>query len=333
MPKDATIPAEALTGSESIAVARRVLGVEIDGLNALIESLDGGFAASVELIAAVQGRVIVTGMGKSGHVARKIAATFASTGTPAQFVHPGEASHGDLGMITASDAVLALSNSGDTAELSDIVSYTRRFRIPLIAMTRRAASALAEAADIALILPESAEACPMGLAPTTSTTMMLALGDAVAVALLERKGFSARDFQALHPGGTLGRKLLHVADIMHDGEAMPIAVQGTKMAEAILTMSAKSFGCVGVVDGHGRLVGIITDGDLRRHMSAELLTSTVDAVMSRQPRTIRPRALVGEALNLMNAQTPRITCLFAVDDGARPVGILNVHDCLRAGAA
>ena len=333
MPKDATIPAEALTGSESIAVARRVLGVEIDGLNALIASLDGGFAASVELIAAVQGRVIVTGMGKSGHVARKIAATFASTGTPAQFVHPGEASHGDLGMITASDAVLALSNSGDTVELSDIVSYTRRFRIPLIAMTRRATSALAEAADIALILPESAEACPMGLAPTTSTTMMLALGDAVAVALLERKGFSARDFQALHPGGTLGRKLLHVADIMHVGEAMPIAVQGTKMAEAILTMSAKSFGCVGVVDGNGRLAGIITDGDLRRHMSAELLTSTVDAVMSRKPRTIRPRALVGEALNLMNAQTPRITCLFVVDDGARPVGILNVHDCLRAGAA
>ena len=333
MPKDATIPAEALTGSESIAVARRVLGVEIDGLNALIASLDGGFAASVELIAAVQGRVIVTGMGKSGHVARKIAATFASTGTPAQFVHPGEASHGDLGMITASDAVLALSNSGDTAELSDIVSYTRRFRIPLIAMTRRAASALAEAADIALIVPDSAEACPMGLAPTTSTTMMLALGDALAVALLERKGFSAHDFHSLHPGGTLGRKLLHVADIMHVGEAMPIAVQGTKMAEAILTMSAKSFGCVGVVDGNGRLAGIITDGDLRRHMSAELLTSTVDAVMSRKPRTIRPRALVGEALNLMNAQTPRITCLFAVEDDGRPVGILNVHDCLRAGAA
>lgn len=333
MPKDATIPAEGPTGSESIAVARRVLGMEIDGLRALIEGLDGRFAACVELIAAVRGRVIVTGMGKSGHVARKIAATFASTGTPAQFVHPGEASHGDLGMITAADAVLALSNSGDTVELSDIVGYTRRFRIPLIAMTRRAASALAEASDVALIVPESAEACPMGLAPTTSTTMMLALGDAVAVALLERKGFSARDFQALHPGGTLGRKLLHVADIMHDGEAMPIVAQGTKMSEAILTMSAKSFGCVGVVEAGGRLVGIITDGDLRRHMSAALLTSTVEAVMSRQPRTIRPRALVGEALNLMNAQTPRITCLFAVDDGARPVGILNVHDCLRAGVA
>ncbi len=333
MPKDATISAEGMTASESIAVARRVIGVEIDGLAAVIEGLDGRFAASVELIAGVQGRVIVTGMGKSGHIARKIAATFASTGTPAQFVHPGEASHGDLGMITAADAVLALSNSGDTVELSDIVSYTRRFRIPLIAMTRRATSALAEAADIALILPESAEACPMGLAPTTSTTMMLALGDAVAVALLERKGFSVHDFHSLHPGGTLGRKLLHVADIMHEGEAMPIVAHGTRMADAILTMSAKSFGCVGVVDGDGRLVGIITDGDLRRHMSAELLTSTVDAVMSHKPRTIRPRALIGEALNLMNAQTPRITCLFAVEDGGRPVGILNVHDCLRAGAA
>jgi arabinose-5-phosphate isomerase len=333
MPKDAIVQGDRASESVSIAVARRVLATEIDGLRALIDGLDERFSASVALIAAVRGRVIVTGMGKSGHVARKIAATFASTGTPAQFVHPGEASHGDLGMITASDAVLALSNSGDTAELAAIVDYTRRFRIPLIAMTRRAASALAEAADIALVVPDSAEACPMGLAPTTSTTMMLALGDALAVALLERKGFSARDFHSLHPGGMLGRKLLHVADIMHDGAAMPIVAEGTRMGEAILTMSAKSFGCVGVVDARGRLVGIITDGDLRRHMSAELLSSSVDVVMSRRPRTIRPRALVGEALNLMNAQTPRITCLFAVDDETRPVGILNVHDCLRAGAA
>src|SRR5476649_811615 len=254
MPKDATIPAERISESESIAVARRVLGMEIDGLRALIDSLDGRFDAAIDLIAAVRGRVIVSGMGKSGLVARKIAATFASTGTPAQFVHPGEASHGDLGMITEEDAVIALSNSGDTAELADLVAYASRFNIPLIAMTRRAASALGEAADVCLLLPESAEACPMGLAPTTSTTMMLALGDALAVALLERKGFSARDFQALHPGGTLGRKLLHVADIMHDGAAMPIVAQGTLMAEAILAMSAKSFGCVGVVDGAGGLV-------------------------------------------------------------------------------
>src|SRR5260221_6208446 len=207
MPKDATIPAEDTSNSESIAVARRVLAMEIDGLRALIDGLDEEFAATIALIAAVQGRVIVTGMGKSGHVARKIAATFASTGTPAQFVHPAEASHVDLGMITAADAVLALSNSGDTAELSDIVGYTRRFRIPLIAMTRRAASALAEAADITLIVPDSAEACPMGLAPTTSTTMMLALGDALAVALLERKGFSPHDFDSLHPAATPGPQL------------------------------------------------------------------------------------------------------------------------------
>jgi arabinose-5-phosphate isomerase len=272
-------------------------------------------------------------MGKSGHVARKLAATFASTGTPAQFVHPGEASHGDLGMITAKDAVLALSNSGDTAELADIVGYSRRFRIPLIAMTRQAQSSLAEAADIALVLPPAPEACPLGLAPTTSTTMMLALGDALAVTLLERRGFSVDDFQILHPGGQIGRDLLRVADIMHTGDALPLVPQGTLMGEAILVMTAKSKGCVGILGPRRRLIGIITDGDLRRHMSGALLGSTVDAVMSRNPRTIRPRALVGEALNLMNAHAPRITCLFAVDEAMRPVGILHVHDCLRAGAA
>jgi arabinose-5-phosphate isomerase len=236
-------------------------------------------------------------------------------------------------MIAAGDAVLALSNSGETAELADIVSHTRRFRIPLVAMTRRAGSALAEAADVLLLLPESAEACPLGLAPTTSTTMMLALGDALAIAIMERKGFSPTDFHALHPGGQLGRTLLHVSDIMHEGAAIPLVARGALMAEAILTMTAKSFGCVGVVDGEGRLVGVITDGDLRRHMSAELLAATVDAVMSATPRTIRPRALVGEALNLMNAGTPRILCLFVVDEAMRPIGVLNVHDCLRAGAA
>jgi arabinose-5-phosphate isomerase len=317
--------------SATVAAARRVLRMEIDGLRALIDSLDGRFDAAIELIAAVRGRVIVSGMGKSGHVARKIAATFASTGTPAQFVHPGEASHGDLGMITAEDAVIALSNSGDTVELADLVAYARRFRIPLIAMTRRGASALGEAADVCLLLPESAEACPMGLAPTTSTTMMLALGDAIAVALLERKGFSAQDFQILHPGGQLGRKLLRVSDIMHRGEEIPLVPRGVQMHEAILTMTAKSFGCVGVVDAANHLIGIVTDGDLRRHMGSDLLNAPVDAIMSRSPRTIRPRALAGEALNLMNAQTPHITCLFVVDDQKRPIGILHVHDCLRAG--
>jgi arabinose-5-phosphate isomerase len=323
MPKDAA--------DNPIAVARRVLRTEIAGLSALTDGLDGRFADAVDLLAATTGRVTVTGMGKSGHVARKIAATFASTGTPAQFVHPAEASHGDLGMIAPGDAVLGLSNSGDTAELSDILAYTRRFRIPLVAMTRRDGSALAEAADIALVLPASEEACPMGLAPTTSTTMMLALGDALAVAMLERKGFSAADFQRLHPGGQLGRQLLTVKDIMHEGGAMPLVPLGTLMADAILTMTTKSFGCVGVTDAPGRLVGIITDGDLRRHMGDALLRSAVDKVMNKRPKTIRPQALAAEALGRMNQHT--ITSLFAVDDAQCPLGIIHIHDCLRAGIA
>jgi arabinose-5-phosphate isomerase len=332
MPKDA-LSANQLNAIASIAVAQRVLRVEIDGLRLLESGLDERFADAVERLAAVRGRVIVTGMGKSGHIARKIAATLASTGTPAQFVHPGEASHGDLGMIAAGDAIIALSNSGDTAELADIVAYAKRFRIPLIAMTSRLGSALAEAADVALILPDSAEACPMGLAPTTSTTMMMALGDAVAVALLERKGFSASDYKVLHPGGQLGRKLLRVDDIMHTGSAVPLVPLDTVMSDAILTMTRKSFGCVGVTDGGGRLVGIITDGDLRRHMSSDLLAHTVDVVMSRRPRTIRPRALAAEAVNLMNAQSPQITSLFVVDGGLQPIGFVHLHDCLRAGIA
>jgi arabinose-5-phosphate isomerase len=323
MPKDSI--------DNPIAVARRVLRMEIAGLSALNEGLDGGFAQAVDLLAAVAGRVTVTGMGKSGHIAHKIAATFASTGTPAQFVHPAEASHGDLGMIAPGDGVLALSNSGDTAELGDIVAHSRRFRIPLVAMTRRGESSLAEAADVALVLPASEEACPMGLAPTTSTTMMLALGDALAIAMLERKGFSAADFQRLHPGGELGRQLLTVKDIMHAGEAMPLVAVGTGMADAILVISAKSFGCVGVADASGKLVGIITDGDLRRHMGDGLLRSTVDKVMNKQPKTIRPNALAAEALGRMNQQA--ITSLFAVDGERRALGIVHIHDCLRAGIA
>ena len=324
MPKDAV--------DNTLAVARRVLKTEIAGLTALAAELNGRFSEAVNLLAATKGRVTVTGMGKSGHVARKIAATFASTGTPAQFVHPAEASHGDLGMIAPGDAVLALSNSGETEELADIVAYTRRFRIPLLAMTRGGQSALAEAADVTLLLPSSAEACPMGLAPTTSTTMMLALGDALAVALLERKGFSSGDFQVLHPGGKLGQKLLRVADIMHDGDAVPLVGRNTVMAEAILVMTTKSFGCVGVTDDAGRLIGIVTDGDLRRHMGDDdLLRATVDRVMSGKPKTIRPQALAAEALGLMNASA--ITSLFAVDDKRRPLGILHIHDCLRAGIA
>ena len=320
-----------LRKTSDVDVARRVLRTEIAGLEALVAGLDGAFTAAVELLAKVKGRVTVSGMGKSGHVARKIAATFSSTGTPAQFVHPGEASHGDLGMIAENDAVLALSNSGDTAELDAIVAYTKRFRIPLLAMTRRHGSALAEAADVPLLLPASAEACPMGLAPTTSTTMMLALGDALAVALLERKGFSTSDFQRLHPGGQLGRQLLRVADIMHGEDAVPLVPRGTAMAEAILVMTTKSFGCVGVIDGAGALIGIVTDGDLRRHMGDRLLSVAVDAVMNARPKTIRPQALAAEALGQMNALS--ITSLFAVDEARRPLGILHIHDCLRAGIA
>ncbi|WP_207480510.1 KpsF/GutQ family sugar-phosphate isomerase [Arenibaculum pallidiluteum] len=317
-------------GDADRRVAVRVLGTEAEALQALAESLDGSFSRAVCLLAGIEGRVTVTGMGKSGHVARKIAATLASTGTPAQFVHPAEASHGDLGMITAADAVIALSNSGETTELSDIVAYTRRFGIPLIGMTRRARSSLAEQADVALLLPQTPEACPLGLAPTTSTTMMMALGDAIAVALLERRGFSAADFQVFHPGGSLGRQLLRVLDVMHSGEALPLVGEDTPMGEALLVMSAKSFGCVGVVNGEGRLVGIVTDGDLRRHMSPRLLEERAADVMTRDPKTIRAGALAAEALGLMNART--ITSLFVTDEG-RPVGILHIHDCLRAGVA
>jgi arabinose-5-phosphate isomerase len=325
------LSAPAREDHRDIEAARRVLATEIAGLTALAKSLDGAFVAAIDTLARAKGRVIVTGMGKSGHIARKIASTLASTGTPAQFVHPAEASHGDLGMIAPGDAVIALSNSGDTAELADVLAYTRRFRIPLVALTRRSESALADAADVALVLPASAEACTLGLAPTTSTTMMLALGDAIAVALLERRGFSAEDFQALHPGGRLGQQLLRVADIMHEGAAVPLVRRGQSMADAILVITAKSFGCAGVTDEANRLVGIVTDGDLRRHMGSALLAERVETVMTPTPKTIRPQALAAEALGQMNAQA--ITSLFVVDDAWHPLGILHIHDCLRAGVA
>jgi arabinose-5-phosphate isomerase len=321
-----------LNEAKDIAVARRVLKTEIAGLEALAAGLDDAFTQAVDILAAVKGRVIVSGMGKSGHVARKTAATFASTGTPAQFVHPAEASHGDLGMIARADAILALSNSGDTAELADLIGYSRRFRLPLVAMTMRETSALAEAADVTLLLPAAAEACPMGLAPTTSTTMMLALGDALALALLERRNFSESDFQLLHPGGQLGRRLLRVADIMHAGDAVPLVPRGTAMAEAILVMTQKSFGCVGITDGEGRLDGIVTDGDLRRHMGGDgMLRAPVETVMSKGPKATRASALAAEALGQMN--TLNITSLFVLDEAQKPVGIVHIHDCLRAGVA
>jgi arabinose-5-phosphate isomerase len=317
--------------ARDLDVGRRVLWAEIAGVERLARALDGAFGRALDLCAAARGRLIVTGIGKSGHVARKIAATLASTGKPAQFVHAAEASHGDLGMIGAEDAILALSNSGESGELSDIIGYSRRFEIPLIAMTAGRNSTLAQAADVVLLLPGAAEACPMGLAPTTSTTMMMALGDALAIALLERKGFSPADFQLLHPGGRLGRGLLRVADIMHSGNAIPLVSPRTPMSEAILVMTAKSFGCVGVCDGEGRLIGVITDGDLRRHMDDRLLARSVAEIMHAEPKTTTPAHLAAEALGLMNRFA--ITALFVVDDEARPTGFLHMHDCLRAGVA
>ena len=320
------------TGLDSAApdrqAAARVLHAAIAALTGLIDALGAEFTQALDHLQAVRGRVIVTGMGKSGHVAAKIAATLASTGTPAQFVHPGEASHGDLGMITAADAVIALSKSGETAELGDLVNHCKRFGIPLVAITGGSTSALAGAADVVLLIPDLPEACPMGLAPTTSTTAMLALGDALAVALLERRGFTAQDFKLLHPGGSLGNKLRRVADLMHAEADMPSVPETATMAEALLEMTAKRVGCVGVLSAEGNLAGIITDGDLRRHMSVDLPRHLVADLMTRTPVTILPGALLVEALALMNARS--ITSLFVVDAG-RPVGVLHVHDCLRAG--
>ncbi len=314
-----------------LAVARRVIRAEIEGLEQLSQTLNSAFGVALDLCAVARGRLIVTGIGKSGHVARKIAATLASTGTPAQFVHPAEASHGDLGMIGLDDAILALSNSGESGELDDIIAYSRRFKIPLVAITGGRGSTLAEAADVVLPLPAADEACPMGLAPTTSTTMMIALGDALAIALLERKGFSSADFQLFHPGGKLGRRLLRVGDIMHAGGNVPLVSPDAPMSEAILVMTAKSFGCVGVCGEGGRLVGVITDGDLRRHMDDRLLARSVGEIMHRDPKTITAAHLAAEALGLMNRFA--ITALFVVDDSLRPAGFLHMHDCLRAGVA
>ena len=320
--------------SSDIASALRVLKLEAEGLSALSAALSDGlgqpFTDAVDLIRNAPGRVVVTGMGKSGHIARKIAATMASVGTPAYYVHPGEASHGDMGMIRQDDVVIALSNSGETTELGDIIGYCSRFGIGLIGITSGPGSALAEGASVALVMPRAPEACPLGLAPTTSTTMALALGDALAVALLERRGFSADDFQVLHPGGKLGRRLMRVADIMHTGDAMPLVRPDDPMADVLIVMTTCRLGCAGVADHAGALVGIITDGDLRRHMGTDLVARNAAAVMTPKPLTIRPEALAAEALGLMNAR--EITGLFAVRDG-HPVGFIHLHDCLREGVA
>ncbi|MBL8588363.1 MAG: KpsF/GutQ family sugar-phosphate isomerase [Methylobacteriaceae bacterium] len=321
--------------SPAVASALRTLAVERAGIAQLESALAGPLGAAFDrataVIGAAQGRVIVSGMGKSGHVGRKIAATLASTGTPAYFVHPGEASHGDLGMIRADDAVLALSWSGETPELADIITYARRFHLGLVAITANADSALGRAADVALVLPKAEEACPNGLAPTTSTTMQLALGDALAVALLEARGFTAQDFRIFHPGGRLGAKLTLVRDLMHRGSRLPLVKAGSTMAEAVVEISAKGLGCVGVVGAEGRLVGIITDGDLRRHMRPDLLTAGVEDVMTPGPQTIAPETLAAAALDLLNSR--KITTLFVIDERAQPCGVVHLHDLLRLGAA
>lgn len=323
-------PAARLSGLRTLQLEREGIAA-LEAAMADARALGGAFDAAVALIGAAAGRTIVTGMGKSGHVARKIAATMASTGTPAYFVHPGEASHGDLGMIRSDDVILALSWSGETAELADITTYSRRFDIPLVAITSGADSALGREADVCLCLPKSEEACPNGLAPTTSTTMQLAIGDALAVALLEAKGFTAQDFRRFHPGGKLGARLTFVRDVMHIGDKLPLVPASALMSEAMVEISAKGFGCVGVLDPMGKLAGIVTDGDLRRHMRPDLMSAKVIDVMTESPKVGAPDLLAVEALQNLNSR--KIAALFIVDGDERPVGIVHLHDLLRIGAA
>jgi len=321
---------------KTLETARRVLTVEGEALLDLSRFLNGAFVEAVDMIAGAEGRVVVTGMGKSGHVGKKIAATLASTGTPAFFVHPAESSHGDMGMIVRGDVVLALSNSGEAKELLDLIEYTRRFAIPLIGVTSRPESTLGKKSDIALLLPACPEACPNGLAPTTSTTMTMALGDAIAITLLERKGFSAKDFRVFHPGGKLGQQLMRVTEIMHGGAQLPVADENTPMREAVKIISEKGFGCVALTKADGTLAGIITDGDIRRNLSPELLGKTAADVMTRNPKIATDEMLVAEAMAVMNDvknSFRKITTLVVVDGAQKPVGILHLHDCLRAGFA
>ena len=313
------------TSTDFLATGQRVIRREAGALDALADALGDSFVAAVRLLMDAKGRVIVSGMGKSGHVARKIAATFASTGTPAHFVHPAEASHGDLGMVAQGDVLLVLSNSGETPELADIVAHSRRFRIPLIAVAGREGSTLMRQADVAILLPDVPEACETGIVPTTSTTMTLALGDALAIALMEHRAFTPDHFRMFHPGGKLGARLLRVRDLMHLDP--PLVAETLGMGEVLLAITRSGFGVVGVTDADGRLAGIITDGDLRRHLDG-LMSHKAGEVMTRNPRTIPPEALAGEALALMNDR--KITCLL-VTEGPAAIGILHVHDCLRAG--
>ncbi len=314
---------------DAIAVGRRVLTAEADALRRMADELGDAFIRAVEILYEARGRIVCTGIGKSGHVGRKIASTLASTGTPALFVHAGEASHGDLGMIGTEDVILALSKTGETRELADTIAYAKRFSIPLVAITADGASALGRAADVALVLPDSPEAADELNAPTTSTTLQIALGDALAVSLLERRGFTPSDFSVLHPGGKLGAMLRTVRDLMHGAHELPLVRPEAPMSEAVLVMSQRRFGCVGVCDKSGQLVGIITDGDLRRHIDG-LMSHVAGEVMTHSPKTIPPGMLAAEALKLMSERAPASTVLFVVEDD-RPIGILHVHDLLRAG--
>lgn len=323
-----------LNSQASIASALRTVATEQAGVAALAAALENGlaepFAQAVDIISRIDGRVIVTGVGKSGHIGSKIAATLASTGTPAFFVHPAEANHGDLGMIARDDAIIAMSWSGESKELMGIVAYSRRFSIPLIAITSGATSALARAADVVLLLPSVPEACPHGLAPTTSTLLQLVVGDALAIALLEARGFTPDHFRTFHPGGQLGANLTQIHEIMHVGDRLPLVTSGTGMREAILELSSKGFGCVAITSADGALVGIITDGDIRRHIGSNLMEMSVDQVMTKKPKTATPDTLVATALQTINNSA--ITSLMVVED-RRPVGLVHLHDLLRIGAA
>ena len=309
--------------------ARRVLKTEADAILQMVEALPDDFADVVELILNTKGRVIISGVGKSGHIGRKISATLASTGTPSYFVHSAEASHGDLGMITAEDICVLISNSGETNELRDILLHTRRFNIPMVAISSNLNSTLMKSADYKLNLPNLPEACAIGMAPTTSTTLTLALGDALAVSVMEQRGFGSEDFLKNHPGGKLGAQLSRVADLMHKGDSVPTVEANTPMSDVLLSMTSKGFGITGVLE-NGTLLGVISDGDLRRHMG-DLMEKTASQIATIDPVTVTPDLFAAQALALLNDK--KISALMVVDEAKRPVGIVHIHDLLRAGVA
>lgn len=317
---------------QDLLSAKKTIEKEIEALKVMESQFDDNLSKALDLLQNTKGRVIITGMGKSGHIARKIAASLASTGTPSFFVHPAEASHGDLGMFTSNDVILAISNGGESRELSDILIYCKRYGIPLIAMTKNPQSTLGKAGDILLKLPDQGEACPLGLAPTSSTTATLVLGDVLTVALMERKGFSKTDYKQRHPGGKLGAILQKVSDIMHTGDDIPLVTEATTLQDALLVMTSKMLGCVGITDNSGLLKGIITDGDLRRCLNPDVMNKKVSEVMTPNPKTIAPDVLAAEALNVMNNTGKGITQLFVTVDN-KPIGIIHIHDCLRIGVA